>query len=89
MANNKIKRFLIAFVITLLLIISLTCFIFDKEPINEATHDEIQAIDGLGEILSHRIVIYIEFHPEADVDDLTEIYGIGPEKVKLLKEKFK
>jgi len=89
MANNKIKRFLIAFVITLLLIISLTCFVFDKDSINNATYNEIKALNGLDSVLSERVITYIELNPNVDIDDLINVYGIGEKRLEILKKEFK
>ena len=83
--KSKIVVLLIA---TILISVFLGC-IFYKEPINEATIEDVQAIDGIGETLSHRIVNYIQNNPEADIDDLINVLGIGEKRVKLLKGKFK
>jgi len=76
--------------ITLILVVSLLfgCFLY-RPPIEQATIEEIQAIDGLGETLACLVFNYIEDNPNADIDDLIDIKGIGPKRIKLLKGKFR
>jgi DNA uptake protein ComE-like DNA-binding protein len=60
----------------------------DKPDISTATLEQIQSIDGIGEVLSSRIVIYLDTYPNADIDDLTDVLGIGEGKLKLIKRKY-
>jgi len=60
----------------------------DKD-IHEATLDDIRAVDGLDIVLATRVFNYIEDNPNADIDDLIDIKGIGPKRIKLLKGKFR
>jgi len=61
----------------------------NKPPIEEATVDDIQAIQGIGEVLSLRIVNYLDNNPNADIDDLINIEGIGEIKLKQIRREFK
>ena len=61
----------------------------DKPDIHEATYDDLCDIYGLGEVLSTRVVEYIEKHPECDIDDLTDVKGVGEYRLKLIKSKYK
>jgi len=84
------KRILMTMLIVCLLSIAIFAIYFiDKPSIEEASIEDIQAVQGIGEVLSLRIVDYIESNPNADIDDLIVIKGIGPEKVKLLRKEFK
>jgi len=87
LSNKKIIPILIiAIMLTGILAVYVTT---DKIPIEQATIDDIRAIDGLDIVLSTRIVNYIQNNPEADIDDLINVDGIGEKRLKLLKGKFK
>ena len=60
-----------------------------KPPIEEATVQELQAIDGIGETLSYRIVEYIDDAENFDINDLTNVDGIGEKRLKLVRKEFK
>lgn len=89
MGSNKIKRLLTALIITLLILTPLIYINCGREPINQAEIHEIQAISGFGEVLSERVINYIDNNPNADIDDLIDVDGIGPKRIKLLKGRFK
>lgn len=78
--------------ITLVLIISIISFslvfAFNKPDIEEATLEEIQSVYGVGEILSERIVAYIDTDEYKDINDLINVEGIGKEKLKQIKKVF-
>jgi len=76
--------------IVIVLLISLVVGVgLYKVPIEDVEICEIQAIDGIGEALSLRIVNYIGDSEKFDIDDLESISGIGPERMKLLKRRFR
>ncbi len=76
-------------IILLILIICVTSiFIFDKESVHNATLEQLQEINGLGELLSSRVVIYLDTYPNADIDDLTDVEGIGEGKLELIKREW-
>ena len=86
--KKYVKIYAMVFLLTLLIITSIFV-ITNRKPIEQATINDIQAVQGIGEVLSLRIVDYIESNPNADIEDLIVIKGIGPEKVKLLRKEFK
>jgi len=59
-----------------------------KPNIHECTIEQLQEINGLGELLSSRVVIYLDTYPNADIDDLTDVKGISEGKLKLIKRKY-
>lgn len=83
--KSKITLLLIA---TILISILLGC-VFYKPSIEDVTIQEIQTIQGIGETLSYRIVDYIGESETFDIEDLINVDGIGEERLKLLKGKFK
>lgn len=81
-----IKKVFIAFVVISLL----TCVLaFSKPDIHQAELSDIQAINGFGEVLAERVVSYLDANPNADIEDLEVIQGIGEYRVKLLKKQFR
>ena len=52
-------------------------------------YSELLAIDGIGPILADRIIDYRRHYPYADPADFIAVDGIGGEKVKQIKRKFK
>jgi len=89
MAANKVKRLLIAILVTVLVLSPLIYLETHRESIHQAEIHEIQAIDGFGDELSLKVINYIEDNPEACMDDLLYIKGIGKKRLELLKEVFK
>ena len=83
--RNKVIVLLIA---TVFFSALLGCMLY-KPPIEEATMHDIQAIQGIGEVLSLRIVNYLDDNPNADIDDLINIDGIGEIKLKRIRREFK
>jgi len=52
----------------------------DKKSLNQATAQELQQINGIGEVLSHRIVNYRESLGGFSIpEQLNEVYGLSPE----------
>lgn len=47
-----------------------------------------QAIDGIGPATAGRIVDYLAAHPEAQLEDLSQVSGIGPKKLRQIREFF-
>ena len=60
-----------------------------KPSISTATISELESIDGLGEELSYRVVVYLGEHENADIDDLLNVEGIGEKKLELIKRRYK
>ncbi|MBU0508280.1 helix-hairpin-helix domain-containing protein [bacterium] len=56
--------------------------------INTAGAAEFQRLDGIGEVLSARIVAYREAHgPFRTVDELDNVSGIGPKRLAAIRER--
>jgi len=83
--KSKIAVLLIA---VILISVFLGCLLY-KDPLNQVTIDEIRALDGFGPILSEKVINYMQEYPDADIEDLIIINGIGEERIKLLRKEFK
>lgn len=87
--NRKLtKDYLIVVAVVILIAILIGSFMY-KPDIHEAELNEIQAINGFGEVLAERVVSYLDANPNADIEDLYEIPGIGEYRVKLLRKEFR
>lgn len=75
--------------ITVVLLSPLLYLAFDKDSIHDATQCEIQEIYGLDEVLSTRVVYFVDNNPKADIDDLLAVKGIGKIKLEAIKKVFK
>ena len=82
--RNKI---IIWFLIIVLLLFLAVCIL--KPSVHDASVEELQEINGIGELLSDKIVIYLDHNPYADIDDITDVKGIGELKLKSIKRRFK
>lgn len=89
MANNKIKAFVTAAIIMMAMLSPVCISEITKDPIHEAKLSDIQDINGFGEVLSERVVSYLDANPNADIEDLEVIHGIGPYRIKLLRKEFR
>ena len=61
-----------------------------KQDLNIATAQQLQKINGIGEVLSERIVKYRNKFQEGFIDDiqLTDIYGLTPEVIQRITSHF-
>ena len=60
-----------------------------KQGINSATFRELQEINGVGVVLSKRILKYKDLlGGYSDINQLTEVYGLSEDVVDRLKEKY-
>lgn len=66
--------------ISLILVVGLISSVVIRPSIHEATICDLQEINGVGEVLSERIVTYIDCNPNCTVDDLINVEGIGKKK---------
>ena len=82
------KNKVIFILVMALMFVMLTIVLTDKTDIAEATIEELQEINGIGEVLSLRIVSYLKVNKTASVDDLDHIKGIGEIKLELIKKEF-
>ena len=80
------KMIIWALIIVLLIVLSVC---LHKPSIHEATQEDLTEVYGIDTVLSERIVSYLDCNPEADIDDLIEIKGIGEVKLAKLKKEFK
>ena len=87
--NKKLAKDFLFVVAVVVLVAVLFGTFMNKPDIHEAEISDIQAIEGFGEVLSERVVSYLDANPKADIEDLTVIDGIGPYRVKLLRKEFK
>ncbi|MCB0434517.1 MAG: helix-hairpin-helix domain-containing protein [Mangrovimonas sp.] len=64
--------------------------ISEKTDLNKATAQQLQSVYGIGEKLSERIIKYRNKFEGGFIDDvqLTDIYGLTPEVVERILEKF-
>jgi len=86
--HNKVKYFIIALLITILLLAPTIYFLTDKPNIHDATIEELQEINDIGEVLSFEIVSYLNLNKNATVQDLMNIDGIGPVRIEKLKKEY-
>lgn len=81
--KNKILVWLLVIVLLLSVIV-----LFYKPSVHDASIEELQEIYGIGEVLSERIASYLDCNPDAVIDDLIYIDGIGYIKLNLIKRKY-
>lgn len=60
-----------------------------KPCIRNADINELILLDDIGEVLAERISSYLTLNPEADIDDLIEIDGIGNKRMKTLRKGYR
>ena len=85
--NNR--KMIMLIVLISIVTIAFTIFIVtDKPDIHEATIEELQEIDGIGAILSWRIVRYLKVNEGATIDDLDHVLGIGEIKLELIRKEY-
>lgn len=78
-------------IILIIMVLCLTiplCILLDKPNIEEATFEQLEEINGIGDILATRVLSYIDSKEDIDIEDLEEIKGIGPKRLKIIKEVF-
>jgi len=85
--NNR-NLILFILLIALISILSIVVIACDQPNIHDATYEELQEINGIGEVLSLRIVSYLKLNKTATIDDLSDIYGIGVKRLELIKEVY-
>jgi competence protein ComEA len=102
MEGNVMKRYLL--MMALLVAVSMTCLlpisVFAAETpaaiaaietihLNQATAEELQTLPGVGPALSERIVLFRTEHgPFRNVDQLTDVKGVGQVKLAKFKEQL-
>lgn len=83
------KVIAIILILTMFSIVLMIGTVTYKPAIQHATYDEIIDIDGFGPVLTLRVESYLLENPEATLEDLDSIPGIGPKRIKLLKKEWK
>ena len=63
-------------------------FLVVKPSIHTATQEELQAITGIGEVMSEDIISYLTDNKRAKIEDLEDIKGIGRETIRKLKKRY-
>ena len=82
----KVKIVLIVLAFALLLTFSY--YIQDKPSIHEATYDDLVNINGIGDILANRVLSYLSYNEYIEIQDLTDIPGIGEGKIDLIRRYY-
>ncbi len=85
---NRRKTLIFTLILLVLSTVILLGIVTSKPDIHSITIEELQEINGLGELLSSRVVIYLDTYPNADIDDLLNVEGIGDVKLELIKKKW-
>lgn len=58
------------------------------KPITQATKADLMAVEGIGEATAEAILRYLDSHQLRSMEQLTQIDGIGEQKLAALKEYF-
>lgn len=70
------------------LILSLIFLIGSKPDIQNSTYEELIELHDIGDVLAKRILLYLEKNPEASVEELVEVEGIGVQRLQTIKEEW-
>ena len=74
--------------ISLIVVVGLIGSVIIRPSIHQATVDDLQCINGIGETLSYRIVEYTSEHKNCTVDDIIDVQGIGKKKLFKIKLRY-
>lgn len=79
---------------SVLIVIVMLCLVFmftacDRTDIEEATHQNLVDIDGIGSITANRVLSYVESGEVDDIDELLTLYGIDKKRLRLIKKVYK
>ncbi len=85
----KFKRDIVITVLIIAVLATTLGVMLYKPPLNTITYENLLEIDGIGEVLASRILIYLEDNKNATTDDLINVNGIGEIKLKRLKGKYR
>lgn len=86
------KRLIKSYAIVLIVVILVSCVIgavVYRPTIHDCSIEELQEINGIGEILSNRIHLYLESNKNATIEDLRVIDGIGDITIQKLKRRWR
>ena len=87
MSKRLAKSYAIVLIVVLLISIMLGMVIY-KPNIHNATIEELQEINGIGEVLSNRISLYLDLNKDACIEDLYDVDGVGRITIKKLKKEW-
>lgn len=81
-------------IILLIVVIMLISFInldinLNKTPIQEATYRNLTDIEDIGHVLATRILSELESNKYATIEDIDDVQGIGPKRIKNIKKVYK
>ncbi len=57
----------------------------EKININTATKEQLMGLDGIGEVLSQRIIDYRKTRKFGSIEEIKNVYGIGDAKFEAIK----
>ena len=83
------NRIIALFLISLILLTTLTYTVTYKPSITTATYEQLTDIPYIGHVTAQDIIYYCDANKNASVEDLEYINGIGEETIKVLLERWK
>jgi len=83
------NRIIALFLISLILLTTLTYTVTYKPSITTATYEQLTDIPYIGHVTAQDIIYYCDSNKNASVEDLEYINGIGPDTIKVLLERWK
>lgn len=83
------KRCIIIFLVTAIVTALILSVVLYKPPIENAEINDLMRINGIGAVKAGQIQKYLEYYPNADIDELEMLDGIGKETVEKLKKEYR
>ena len=69
-------------------LVSVPAMAKDTIDLNNASRDQLQGLNGVGEVLAERIIEYRKSHDGfSDVEEMTEVDGIGNKTLEDLRDR--
>jgi len=69
-------------------LVSVPAMAKDTIDLNNASRDQLQGLNGVGEVLAERIIAYRKSHDGFDdVEEMTEVDGIGSKTLEDLRDR--
>ena len=85
---SSVRMFIFGFVCTVIALLIVAWCLY-KEPIQNATMSQLEAINGIGEVLACEIYDYVKLNPSCEVGDLIVIDGIGQVRLEVIERSFR